>query len=232
MRNNGESIAPLLNDRIEAIKAYRRRTGCSLAEANKNEPKGTDALFEYHQLSGFRLSHPDQLYAVRLSRYGRPCPKCEKPFRSPNAHFCAECGFELPDGETAGPIDITQIGHLEVNQKLFSVSHGGGLIGHSRLEFGDPPMGIALGRFIPTEAFSQFRLQNSATEDTDQRIWVGFKVSTENDIDIDCTAVSIIEYGEENDPFDIQVSCLGISYPFYSELFPHHVEGYENSFKF
>ena len=29
-----------------------------------------------------------------LSNYGPPCPECGKPFRTPKATFCAECGYK------------------------------------------------------------------------------------------------------------------------------------------
>ncbi len=75
-------------------------------EARAKAPEGLKALDAYEQITGVRLDHPDQLYVVRLSDYGRPCPECAKPFRTPRAKFCAECGFQLPDGEVAGPVPV------------------------------------------------------------------------------------------------------------------------------
>jgi len=109
-----QSIENLLTGRLESILAYRKATGCSLEEAQKTDPIGQEALQAYHEMSGQRLDHPDHLYAVRLSKFGRPCPRCEKPFRTPKARLCAECGFELPKGQTAGPIDVSEISHTLV----------------------------------------------------------------------------------------------------------------------
>lgn len=89
---------------MQAIKEYHDRHGCSLYEAREKNPKGQEALAVYEAMTGVRLEHPEQLYALPLSRYGRPCPSCSKPFRTPQAHMCAECGFHLPEGEVAGPL--------------------------------------------------------------------------------------------------------------------------------
>lgn len=96
-----EPIARALNDRVREIKAYRGEHRCSLAEAQNKV--STEAMDLYEQMTGCRLDHPEMLYAVRLSHYGRPCPECAKPFRTPRAKLCAECGHELPPGEVAGP---------------------------------------------------------------------------------------------------------------------------------
>lgn len=94
-------IGEALSDRLKEIKEYRGQKGGSIAEAAQNA--SNEALDLYEHLTGVRLSHPDELYSVELSRYGRPCPQCSRPFRTPIAKFCAECGFELPPGEVAGP---------------------------------------------------------------------------------------------------------------------------------
>ena len=96
-----EPINRSLQNRIERIKDYRRTHPLStLAEARQHSCD--DTLDHYKKISGIRLAHPDQLYWVLLSRFGRPCPNCEKPFRTPRAKLCVECGFELPDGQLAG----------------------------------------------------------------------------------------------------------------------------------
>src|SRR6185369_688500 len=64
-------IAELLQQRIESIKQYRADHGVSLAEARRHS--SAEALAYYEKLTGIRLSHPDELYWVRLSHYGRSC---------------------------------------------------------------------------------------------------------------------------------------------------------------
>ncbi|MEO0381954.1 MAG: hypothetical protein AAF234_00255 [Pseudomonadota bacterium] len=97
-------IAPLLEKRIKWMQKYRKENGCSIEEAEKNEPVGQWALDKYEELTGLRLDHPDQLWGLRIRDYGSLCPKCSRPFRTPRAKMCAECGFELPDGTQAGSL--------------------------------------------------------------------------------------------------------------------------------
>lgn len=85
--------------------AYRRKHNVSLEEAKTHG--GDTALDYYEQLTGIRLPDAEQLYWVQLTRYGRTCPQCGKPFRTPKAELCAECGLELPSGEVAGPATVS-----------------------------------------------------------------------------------------------------------------------------
>lgn len=99
-----EPIALSVGSMIERIKRYMKDQRSSLTEARLR--CCDDLLAYYEDLSGVRLAHPDELFAVRLSYYGRICPSCSKLFRTPRAKLCAECGFELPEGELAGPATI------------------------------------------------------------------------------------------------------------------------------
>jgi hypothetical protein len=99
-------VSMLLNGRMEWIKKHRQETGCSLEEAVRDEPRGQSALDLYESLTGWRLAHPHELYAVRRSDYGALCPECGKPFRTPRARICAECGYTLPGGEIAGSLEV------------------------------------------------------------------------------------------------------------------------------
>jgi hypothetical protein len=47
---------------------------------------------EYERLTGFRETNHNAIMHHRIALYGPPCPKCGKPFRTPRARFCAECG--------------------------------------------------------------------------------------------------------------------------------------------
>ncbi|TQV79077.1 hypothetical protein [Denitrobaculum tricleocarpae] len=97
-------IGAHLSNYIRAIKDYRRAHGCSISEALEKNQQGQKALAAYEALTGVRLEHPEQIYALPLSLYGRPCPSCSKPFRTPRARMCADCGYQLPEGEVAGPL--------------------------------------------------------------------------------------------------------------------------------
>ena len=94
-------IEKALANRIKGIKEYRQQHRVSLEEAKRHSCD--DALDYYERLTGVRLSDADELYWVRLSRYGRICSRCGKPFRTPRAKLCVECGLELPRDEIAGP---------------------------------------------------------------------------------------------------------------------------------
>ena len=97
-----EPIWQTLKNRMRQIQEYRKEHGATLEEARLNT--STDGLDLYESMTGVRLEHPEQLSEVLQDRYGRLCPQCEKPFRTPRARFCAECGYELPDGQLAGPL--------------------------------------------------------------------------------------------------------------------------------
>ncbi len=105
------------------------------------------------------------------------------------------------------------------------------LIGHSELEFGDPPMGVAFGRFYPTDAYAGFQPRFVAAAGADApglsvtvRLGGGPVLPCSGGVGIqDCSA----ELGAEG----IEVSALGISYPAYEELFPQHVASYEAQFR-
>ena len=76
---------------VEQIKRYREETGCSLAEAYRNN-MGQQALTAYEALTGFRETNPAALMHHRLKLYGPLCTSCRKPLRTPTATFCAACG--------------------------------------------------------------------------------------------------------------------------------------------
>ncbi|MEM9011750.1 MAG: hypothetical protein AAGE18_11015 [Pseudomonadota bacterium] len=98
-------IAVLLANRIDGIKAHlRENRGCSVEDLVRAEPTGQRALDTYQELTGTRLTSPDDLWHVRMKDYGSLCPQCSKPFRTPTAKICAECGFVLPDGALAGEL--------------------------------------------------------------------------------------------------------------------------------
>jgi hypothetical protein len=52
-------------------------------------------LERYRSITGFNETNINAVYHHRLSLYGKPCPACGKPFRTPQAKYCASCGFKL-----------------------------------------------------------------------------------------------------------------------------------------
>jgi len=87
------------------LKSYRNENAVSgLKTAMKESEEGQLVLRLCEELAGVRPYHPFGAGDLLISKYGRICNKCDKPFRSPRAKFCAECGFTLPEGEVAGPL--------------------------------------------------------------------------------------------------------------------------------
>ena len=99
-----KAVAIHLSNRGRDIIRYRKKHKCSLEEAVAKSNSGQKALAAFEKVTGVRLSHPDEIYIARRSIYGRQCPICDKPFRTPRAKLCAECGFTLQGGESAGPL--------------------------------------------------------------------------------------------------------------------------------
>jgi hypothetical protein len=47
----------------------------------------------YAKLPGVPIDNANAVMHHRISRYGPACKKCGKPFRTPEARFCAACGW-------------------------------------------------------------------------------------------------------------------------------------------
>lgn len=47
----------------------------------------------YRLLTGFVETNPAAVWHHLEELYGPPCPQCRKPLRTPEARFCAACGF-------------------------------------------------------------------------------------------------------------------------------------------
>ena len=101
----------------------------------------------------------------------------------------------------------------------FHIYLGGHLIGTSNLEFGDPPMGVAFGRFEPNEAYEKISLVQNLDH---------LSVRTGNGVTLNASGGVHVEgqLGEE-----MEVSVLGIPDSEYEALFPEHVTAYERQFK-
>jgi len=106
----------------------------------------------------------------------------------------------------------------------FRIYSGGALVGTSTLEHGDPPMGVAFGRFMPAAGYAaiQAECQSNHRDQSSLRL----SVVTPSGETISCAGVGILEGSG-----DIEVNVLGISRPEYAELFPQHIAQYEASVK-
>jgi hypothetical protein len=103
------------------------------------------------------------------------------------------------------------------------VFFGDALIGWSELEHGDPPMGIAYGRFIPsvlyvpaTHAGSEVALR-ARPEGEDQFF--------------PAEGVHIEDLRDDFGPEEIEVTVLGLGSVAYAHYFPDHVRNYEQQFR-
>jgi len=112
----------------------------------------------------------------------------------------------------------------------FEVKLGNEIIGFSELEGGDPPMGVASGRFVPTPAYTS--IQPHCIEHREH--WLSIPelmVGLAGGVPIECGGgVQIVDFSPELGEAGIEISLLGVPYPLYAELFPHHVEAYKNRF--
>lgn len=91
-------------------------------------------------------------------------------------------------------------------------------------------MGVAYGEFFPSSEFSQFEgisqpLDNVSRKwDANCETLIGEMLTTQGG------GIVIIEYDLGDGEKYFEVSCLGISNPPYTKLFPHHVKAYDESF--
>ena len=113
----------------------------------------------------------------------------------------------------------------------FSVKLGTDIIGFSELEGGDPPMGVAHGRFMPTSAYGSVR--QFCIDRRDQgACFAGLVVETPEGVAIECSGpIQIIDLSPDFGDNGIHIFLHGIVNPPYSELFPQHVEAYRKQFR-
>ncbi len=90
-------------------------------------------------------------------------------------------------------------------------------------------MGVAFGRFIPSDGYQTIRKQ-CIENHTDQTA-LNLIVKTLNNETIICAGVGILDYSEQMGEELIELNVLGISNPSYEQLFPEHVARYEQQFK-
>jgi len=114
----------------------------------------------------------------------------------------------------------------------FEIHAQGTLIGWSELEEGDPPMGCASGRFIPTSAYAAFRdavvkSSEGSQEHLQLSVWAvgGDELKAVG-------GVRLVDFVQElGEAEGLHVSVCGVGYPEYGTLFPQHVAAYEAQFK-
>src|ERR1043165_34065 len=80
-----EQMEPLLRSHISEVKNLRASEGISLAAARKKVSR--QACDRFKALTGFEETNAESIWHHRRSLYGRNCPKCGKPFRTPQARY-------------------------------------------------------------------------------------------------------------------------------------------------
>lgn len=56
--------------------------------------KGTELVTYHYELTGVYIGVPNAIIHHRIASYGPPCELCGKPYRTPQARFCAACWHE------------------------------------------------------------------------------------------------------------------------------------------
>ncbi len=113
----------------------------------------------------------------------------------------------------------------------YAVYSAGKLVGHSALEGGDPPMGVAFGRFCPQPEYE--RIQSAvvaafSSSQDDLRLSV---VDTKSGLPVPGEGgTKILDASGDIGPEGIEIHVLGIAYPLYEQLFPGRYAAYEASF--
>jgi hypothetical protein len=111
---------------------------------------------------------------------------------------------------------------------MYSVYAGSDLVGHTALENGDAPMGVAFGIFIPSDEYAHIRefcQRNHSDQSTLQ-----LSVATEIGETIPAVGVSVLDYSAMVDEPEIQVNLIGVDAALYEALFPMHVRAYRQRF--
>jgi hypothetical protein len=113
----------------------------------------------------------------------------------------------------------------------YAVYFAGTLIGHSALEAGDPPMGVAIGRFWPVPAYEMIQSKVVAAFDSPQDHFAFVVVDTETGSSLPAQGgTQILDASSDLGPEGIEIHVLGIEYPLYEQLFPGRYAAYEASF--
>jgi hypothetical protein len=112
----------------------------------------------------------------------------------------------------------------------FEVKLGSEIIGFSELGRGDPPTGVASGRFVPTPAYAS--IQSYCIKHREHWVSIpGLKIWVAGGVPIECSGgVQIIDFSPELGEAGIEIHVIGVTNPPYGELFRHLVEAYKKQF--
>jgi len=102
----------------------------------------------------------------------------------------------------------------------FTVKLGSDVIGFSVIDSGDPSMGCAYGKFVPTPAYSAIQ-QHCIRHREKWEPVPGLIVEETTGVTLECSGgFQIVDFSPEFGTEGIQLHLLGITTPPYSKLFP------------
>ena len=88
-------IQEALKEGLESVKREQHVQKKKLNQVEPLELRFQKALELYERITGFKETNHNALWHHRVSLYGPPCEKCEKPLRTPKASLCAACGTRV-----------------------------------------------------------------------------------------------------------------------------------------
>jgi hypothetical protein len=88
---------PML-DEEEYLKAYELYGECmrDMTFQGGRLLRFKPLLDYYKEVTGWDETEPNAIMHHRIAQYGPACEKCGKPYRTPQASFCAACGHKRP----------------------------------------------------------------------------------------------------------------------------------------
>jgi len=84
-------VSKLYSDSMRATKEFRELHKLPLTAVSMEE-RFSPVCKAYAEMTGFAESNANAVMHHRIALYGEACPQCAKPFRTPQASFCAACG--------------------------------------------------------------------------------------------------------------------------------------------
>jgi hypothetical protein len=117
---------------------------------------------------------------------------------------------------------------------MFEIISDGTIIGRTKFEYGDPPMGAAFGKLIPTSEFAEFCASKPVSRPSNWplRVWSDLMAMSADGVLLDGAIVTVkfVEPTSMEEGPEIEVSAEAIPSPLFREVFPHHVAEYEARF--
>ena len=114
---------------------------------------------------------------------------------------------------------------------LFDIFAGSVQIGRSALEHGDPPMGVAAGRFVPGPGYASVQATVLASQHGSQ-LELALRVLTPDGRELARDGnVQIVDYSPELGADAIEVHVIGIEPDLYGEWFRTHTAAFQDTLR-